>query len=108
MDDEEGKYAALERKINTLIQLQEEQGENIKSLSVLIHAFPKIEGEDTPDIRGHYHYHVSKIKDWHDNKTRWNKIKEIVLEKAVSAGLIGAFFVIALGLQTWFTHWVGK
>lgn len=107
MDDEEGKYQALERKINKLIDMQKEQGDDIKSLSVLVQAFPKIDGEDIPDIRGHYHYHYNKIKDYHSVQARWNRLKDMVFEKMVSAFLIGFVIIIGFGLQTWFTRWLG-
>ena len=99
MRDEEGKYKSLEVKIDRL-------AEAVESLTVLHRAFPLTDDGSAPDLDDHHDFHVNQRRQYRVAKTRNERIKEAIIDKAVSAVIIGGVILIGLGLNSWLTTWL--
>ena len=100
MRDEEGKYKSLERKIDRL-------AEAVESLAVLHRAFPLTDDGTAPDLEDHHDFHVEQRKGYRAAKSRKERIKEQLIDKAVNFGVLAIGVIVVLGLHQWIMNWLG-
>ena len=100
MHDETLQYKRLEQKIDRL-------SEAVESLAVLHTAFPLNDDGTAPDLEDHHTFHMVQRKGYKESMTRKQRIKEMMIDKAVSAAVLGLVVILALGIHSWATTWLG-
>ena len=91
------------QRTEVMIRIQE-LSDKIDDAIHLKQAFPHIEGK--PDVHGHRVFHDGLIEDSVKSDKLWDKVKEEVVSKAVSACVIAFVVILGLGLKDWATSFI--
>ena len=100
MQDEAKQDAEIIKILNGIRADLDEVKSTVDSLTVLQSAFPEQE-DGSLDLRGHRHYHTSKIKAYNEKEKRWKRIWDNLIEKGVTAVITGVVILLGYGFVTW-------
>ena len=100
MHDEAQQYKRLEQKIDRL-------SEAVESLAVLHTAFPLNEDGTAPDLEDHHTFHMVQRKGYKESVNRKQRLKEMLIDKAVNVAVLSIGVLLVLGAHTWVSSWLG-